>query len=319
MKSYKLSDFRFWKNYTVHMRPYLLFVSGIAGLMGTTLTSNSQWDWTTFAISFIPFFLGYGFGQALTDAFQTDTDKISSPYRPLSQGIITPKQVILTSIVGLTLIAAILVYLSFDNIIFSLMSVFGLATYSIVKRYWPFGPFHNSWIVMLLPIMGYLNMGGEVTDLAANTSLWYAFLISFFSYYNFVVIGYLKDIEADRETNYNTFPVVFGWNATLWIGNINILIYLILAAMIVGNLFSIAGLVIIITSIVAIYGQYKGFISKNHNPEEARIPIENTVRAFLLIHSVIMIHMNPGLVYFCGIFYLLFEAVLFYRPERTQI
>jgi len=35
----------------------------------------------------------------------------------------------------------------------------------------------------------------------------------FFGYANFVVMGYFKDISADRATGYRTFPVTFGWRA----------------------------------------------------------------------------------------------------------
>ena len=36
----------------------------------------------------LAFFVSYGFGQALTDCFQTDTDALSAPYRPLVRGLV---------------------------------------------------------------------------------------------------------------------------------------------------------------------------------------------------------------------------------------
>lgn len=29
-------------------------------------------------------------------------------------------------------------------------------------------------------------------------------------------MGYLKNISADKEANYNTFSVVWGWDLTVW-------------------------------------------------------------------------------------------------------
>jgi len=40
-------------------------------------------------LAFVPLFLSYGFGQALTDCFQIDTDAVSAPYRPLVRGIVS--------------------------------------------------------------------------------------------------------------------------------------------------------------------------------------------------------------------------------------
>src|SRR5829696_1653666 len=128
-----LSVFGFWKAYFVQMRPYLLYVSGIAGLSGIAMGTNagtSLWK----MLAFIPFFLGYGFGQALTDCFQTDTDKLSAPYRPLSRGIVSIKSILAISVLGLLFCAIILYWLHFISFVLSCLAVFGLATYSYIKR-----------------------------------------------------------------------------------------------------------------------------------------------------------------------------------------
>ena len=59
----------FWKNYAVHMRPYLLFVSGVAGAAGIAMGKGTNPAPVHAITGFILFFLGYGFGQALTDCF----------------------------------------------------------------------------------------------------------------------------------------------------------------------------------------------------------------------------------------------------------
>ena len=155
-KIYRFNTWLFWKYYVVHMRPYLLFVSGIAGAAGIAMGKTTPGISKRAIIAFIIFFLGYGFGQALTDCFQTDTDRLSAPYRPLSKGIILVPEVLTVSAMGL-LVSGILLWLLHPiSCLLSVLAVFGLATYSYIKKhFWAAGPFYNSWIVALLPLMGY--------------------------------------------------------------------------------------------------------------------------------------------------------------------
>ena len=61
-------DRRFWQDYAVTMRPYLLFISGISGIAGMSLVTGIPLA-SLIGLSVL-FFLTYGFGQALTDCFQ---------------------------------------------------------------------------------------------------------------------------------------------------------------------------------------------------------------------------------------------------------
>ena len=71
----------FWRHYWTTLRPYLFFVSGISGLVGMALFPDLSGP--RLALGFAALFISYGLGQAVTDVFQTDTDSISAPYRPL--------------------------------------------------------------------------------------------------------------------------------------------------------------------------------------------------------------------------------------------
>ncbi|MBI6546211.1 MAG: UbiA family prenyltransferase, partial [Cyanobacteria bacterium NC_groundwater_1444_Ag_S-0.65um_54_12] len=151
---YPLSSPRFWDAYWITLRPYLFFVSGTGGLVG--LAAAPDLSPGALGSAFLAFFASYGLGQALTDVSQIDTDSISSPYRPLVRGEITPRQVLLISLSGLLLCAVILAVLNPWTLIFSLAGVAGLASYTTFKRYWWGGPLWNSWIVALLPAIGLL-------------------------------------------------------------------------------------------------------------------------------------------------------------------
>lgn len=302
------------------MRPYLLFVSGVAGLSGMALAPVEEIPIWMFTMALIPFFLGYGFGQALTDCFQIDTDSISAPYRPLIKGEVSPRAIGISSTIGLILISLAILYLNLYNIIWCVLTIIGLATYTYFKKnFWFAGPFYNAWIVMLLPIIGYMAISGEGYFILKKVDLWLLCSLSFFSYANFVLIGYLKDISADRETNYKTFPVVFGWNKTVWIGNLFVIISMVFCYLLIGHDDVFAFILFLVASIIAISGQLTGHFTKKKVESNAAYPIISTVRAFILWHLAFVIHFRPEWLIFGILFYLVFELVLFCRPEKKQI
>jgi 4-hydroxybenzoate polyprenyltransferase len=315
---YPVHTGRFWQAYFVQMRPYLLFVSGAAGLAGIAAASADVSPTWLVWIGFLPLFLGYGFGQALTDCLQTDTDRISAPYRPLSQGFVSAKNVWAVSLTGLVLGVGILVFLNPWNLLPGALSILGLATYTFFKRrYWFAGPPWNGWIVALLPVMGYISM--------IRTGLWdhlegflFVMALSFFAYTNFVLMGYLKDISADRETGYSTFPVVFGWNATVWVGDILVMISAGLSAALT---FSGAWPKVLwgIATLIAVSGQLYAHITEDKTEANAALPIAATVRAFILWHLAVILNYREDWWLGLLLFYLLFEWALWKRPERGQI
>ena len=71
IQPYKLFSIGFLKGYLITMRPYLLFVSGITGIVGMSLGPDIIS--IKIILVFLASFLSYGFGQALTDCFQMDT------------------------------------------------------------------------------------------------------------------------------------------------------------------------------------------------------------------------------------------------------
>lgn len=297
------------------MRPYLFFISGFAGMSGMALTDASP-D-MSYWIALLPFFLSYGFGQALTDCFQVDTDKISAPYRPLSQGVIKRKDVLLVSVSGLVFCIAVLFWFNPYNLVLGALSFLGLATYSYVKRkYWPLGPPYNALIVSFLPIMGYLCFSGA-TIFNLPPEVFKASLVLFMSYMIFVLMGYLKDITADRVANYNTFSVVWGWDATVWVSD-----FMYLTTLLMLYLFGwVAGygwVLFFLASGIAFSSQISAHFQKVKTEEYSAFSIAGSVRFFILCCFVILYSFKPGLWPWLILGYLLFEYSLSRRPEKGQ-
>ncbi|MBI2930095.1 MAG: UbiA family prenyltransferase [Planctomycetes bacterium] len=308
-----MSSPRWWHAYWVTLRPYLFFVSGASGLVGLALTPSPSW------LAFTAFFFSYGLGQALTDCFQRDTDAISSPYRPLTRGLITPRQVLAVSLIGLGLCGAIVVALNPWNAPLSLLGVAGLATYTPFKRRWWGGPPWNSWIVALLPAMGFLCGVSDPRAALGNASLGAAMLSVFFTYAVFVILGYHKDINADRATGYDTIPVRFGWGSSVLASFLCALAGLAASGWALWRAqprvsawaLALIGAILLVAA--------HAVMMRTRDEKRAYPAIELVVRGYVLVHLGEAVAFRPILMWPAMGFYALFEMALALRPSRAQV
>ena len=317
---YPVFSINFFKALWIHMRPYLLFISGAAGMSGIALAYQGEMPVYRVILTFLALFFAYGFGQALTDCFQVDTDSISAPYRPLVKGEVSPLAVGLVSLAGLVLISLVLISMNSYNILWCLLSIIGLTTYTYFKRNFSFsGPFYNGWIVMLLPIMGFMSINGGDYNVLNNQRVITLCGLTLFSYANFVLMGYLKDISADRKTGYRTFTVVYGWNKTVWVGDLLVLVSIVLGLILVLGSNPVALIIFLAASILAVSGQLKAHFSSVKAESASSYPIISTVRSFILWHLAVIVQVHPNWWVYAIVFYLLFELVLYKRPAKEQI
>ncbi len=320
---YSPASFGFWRAYWVTMRPYLLFVSGAAGMVGFAAGPVS--GNVAALAAFLAFFLSYGFGQALTDCFQMDTDSISSPYRPLVRGLISRLQVLVVSLIGLLACCGVLFLLNPLTLAPGLLCVLGLATYTWFKRRWWAGPLYNGWIVALLPVIGTTAASGRGV-LPSYTPVTLAIVLSvFFSYANFVLMGYFKDISADRASGYNTFVVVYGWAKAAVASDV------LAAASILASGYALHGVLfstppagawlavpILLCAGVILAAAQVG-IHRVRDERAAHGPIASVVRAFVLLHCAEICVLRPAWVVAGAVFYVAFELTLRTRPEQSQV
>jgi 4-hydroxybenzoate polyprenyltransferase len=306
----------FWRSYAVTARPYLLFVSCAAGLSGLALASSLRWPALTAAAS--AFFLSYGFGQALTDTTQMDTDALSAPHRPLVQGLVSVRQVAAVSVLGLLLCAGVLAALSVWTLVLAGAGIAGLATYTWFKRRWWAGPLYNAWIVALLPIMGWLCGSPSWRDALASSALAATTVSVFFSYAVFVLLGYLKDIRADRATGYDTFAVRFGWRPTIASSAAFALIALVASAQLVSLASPPMALWMWLAGVLALVVAHV-LLMRTREEEAAHAGIAFSVRGFILLHLGEASAARPELSWPALALYALFEIALALRPERSQV
>ena len=319
----KLGSFDFLHYFWITMRPYLLFVSGITGIVG--LSFAPPLSLFNSAVLFLTFFLSYGFGQALTDCFQIDTDALSSPYRPLTQGAISRKNVLTVSLTGLLLIGIILTAYALINLFLATAAIGGLATYTYFKKRWWAGPFYNAWIVALLCLIAYVAGSGKLL-IPATTDFYLVLLAVFFGYANFVLSGYFKDITADAKTGYNTLPVVYGLKISRFVSDSFALLTIVLCGTLLylkyasnTPVFSspFALLIFISGSITSLAAQIR--LRQVRIESEAHRAISPVVHTYILLLASIAIAQKPAWSVFISLFYVGFIITMKFRPMKAQI
>jgi geranylgeranylglycerol-phosphate geranylgeranyltransferase len=322
-----LFSLTFWKAYWVTMRPYLLFISGSAGIAGF-VEGPERGIVVTLGV-FFAFFFSYGLGHGITDTFQMDTDSLSSPYRPLVRGIIRREHSLLVSLVLLVVCCAILFLLNPWILLLGLICVLGLVTYTYFKRRWWGGPFYNAWIVALLPIIGKLAATGSSASLPSifEKGILLPVVISvFFSYANFVLMGYFKDISADRSSGYNTFVVVFGWKKAAVGSDVFALLSVfatgwgISSILLTEEAFSMRWLSVgvLLCAVIILFLAQVG-IHRTRDENEAYRPIAYVVRGFILLRLAEICALRPSWIVLALLFYVAFEYMLKKRPEKKQV
>lgn len=318
---YDLWSLGFWRAYVVLMRPYLLFVSGVTGVAGLALVPEGPGLRLTVLV---PLFFGtYGFGQALTDCFQMDTDALSSPYRPLVRGTVRRRDVLGVSLAGLVASGVVLGLYDAATLPLAALCIAGLATYTPFKRRWWAGPFYNAWIVAGLFAIAYLAGGGTLEGLTRPAVLWTGGAV-FFGYANFVLVGYYKDVTADRATGYATLPVRFGLRRAALVSDAFALAnaLCVLASLLADPLpagvratgplgFAVAGIG------AAVLAQYR--LHRLTGEDTAHRAIAPVVHAYLLLLAAIAAACQPSWSVPLALGYGAFVLVLRRRPMQTQI
>lgn len=315
----------FARGYAVTMRPYLLFVSGVTGLLGMALGPAAP-VLTTLALA-LAFFASYGFGQALTDCFQTDTDALSAPYRPLVQGRLRRRDVLLVSLLGLAGCGLVLARHAPANVPLAGLAVAGLATYTPFKRRWWAGPFYNAWIVALLVLLGYAAVTGASRQPSApHPALPPALAVAFFGYANFVLTGYFKDRTADRATGYRTLPVVFGFGPSAVASDVLATLQLVACGLAARAALAdaspawhdIPGLALLGVGVAAaILGQVR--LHRVRHEDQAYHAIVPVVHTYVLLGAGLTALLVPAWGPALGLVYGAFVIALRRRPLRRQI
>jgi 4-hydroxybenzoate polyprenyltransferase len=306
---------RFWRGYVTTLRPYLMFGSGAAGLVGLALADMPAWR---LLLGGVVLFVVYGLGQALTDVFQTDTDRLSAPERPLVRGTIRRDAVLAASLGGLGACALIIAWLNPWTLIPSAAGIVLLATYTPMKRRWWAGPPWNAAVVALLPLLGRLCAGGTLVTVLAERPVRLAMGSAFGTYAVFVVLGYLKDVEADRATGYATIAVRFGRRAAVAAGALCASFGLACSWVLVAPGVPDASSLLWYAGAGAIVAAH-ALLWSNARDEEAWPGVVASVIGFVALHLGEVAMLRPAWLPATVALLVLAVTALWLRPNRRQI
>jgi len=130
----------------------------------------------------------------------------------------------------------------------------------------------------------------------------------------------LKDISADRETGYRTFPVVFGWLPTAIYSDLTAVAVAALTGTVIlmSGTLNFPGMTIFAVAIfVNLFAQVH--IHRTRDEGKSHKPIASVVRAFVLYCVAIIVTLKLNWLVFTGVYYTCFELTLKLRPEKTQV
>ena len=148
----------------------------------------------------------------------------------------------------------------------------------------------------------------------------------FFGYANFVLVGYFKDIEADRQTGYNTLPVVFGRRTSSVVSNVFGLLAIISAILVFTYSLSpeellhnkIFALLILAAGIIGMI-LCQIFVHFIKSDDESSKAINLSVHAYILLLAALVVLNKIEWLIPMIIFYILFNLTIAFRPSKNQI
>lgn len=150
-------------------------------------------------------------GNIINDLFDIEIDKINRPLRPLPSGKITSREayfLISVMILGSLIISFLVSYSAFIIVIVSHLLLFLYSKY--LKRIPLLGNITVAFLTSLVFIFG-----GVVVEnpAAAFIPAVFAFLINLIR----EVVKDMQDVEGDKKSSVNTFPIQFGFKKSKFI------------------------------------------------------------------------------------------------------
>ena len=176
---------------------------------------------------FIPM-LGWTAGLYLSDFLDRKLDAIEKPHRPIPSGRINPNEAL---IVGAVLAVSGLIlsfFLSIYNII--LVFVVAILVYSyakFTKSKGIFGNINRGAVTVAAYLFGVFSIGAPIESIPVY--IWFLAFVFLFHDTNSNLVGAIRDMEGDKEGGYNTIPVKYGLEFSIFVSLVLTFIWLPLA------------------------------------------------------------------------------------------
>lgn len=202
----------FIRYYLISMRLHFGFITGIGGYLGVSyyeyLFGPMEVSKKIFAL--LVLFLSYGINQIINDYTGLEEDRINAPNRPMVSGKLAAKPALYTSIILMSLVGVITLFIAPYALLPVLGGVLLNYLYEYAKSYSVIGNIFFGLSMMSCPVYGFL-IGGSIEwnkihwSAVIITLLLLSYTTGLMTYYT-----YFKDYLGDKKTGKKTYIVRHG-------------------------------------------------------------------------------------------------------------
>ncbi|MBL7131471.1 MAG: UbiA family prenyltransferase [Candidatus Omnitrophica bacterium] len=206
MKKYNIFSKEIIFAYIKSMRPYLFFLSGMAGLLGVVFCGQTASAGKLISILSVVF-LGWGVNQVVNDFLGLKEDRINAPNRPLVTGALPIKAAVLYSL-GLFVLGGFITYIlnAYALIFYFLVFLLNIA-YEYSKKIPLLGNIVFGFLLAPCVYYGAMCVNGKGLEVLLDKKLFLLAIavilinitVAFFTYY--------KDFKGDKITGKRTIIV----------------------------------------------------------------------------------------------------------------
>jgi 4-hydroxybenzoate polyprenyltransferase/geranylgeranylglycerol-phosphate geranylgeranyltransferase len=214
------------------MRPYTVIWCGLVSLIGSCIAfGDFPSVKTALLVFFIPM-MGWIAGLYLSDYLDKHLDLIEKPHRPIPSGRIKPKEALMVggffAVTGFSLSFL----LNFYNIILVFIVAILVFLYAkISKSQGILGNVNRGFIIVAAYIFGVFSIDSNPQSIPIY--VWLLSLVFFIHDTNSNLVGAIRDVKGDKKGGYETIPVKYGINNSIYISFVLTLVYVLLSAFLI--------------------------------------------------------------------------------------
>lgn len=192
--------------YVKSMRPYLFFVSGMAGLLGVVFSEAHASVGRILSILSVVF-LGWGVNQVINDLLGLEEDRINAPHRPLVTGVLPIKIAMLFSVLLFALGGFITYMLNAQALTLYFLVFILNIIYEYSKRIPLLGNIVFGLLLVPCVYFGAMCMNGKGLEILLDKKLLVLAISIALINITAVFFTYYKDFIGDRDTGKKTIIV----------------------------------------------------------------------------------------------------------------
>lgn len=206
MKKYKLFSKQIIFAYIKSMRPYLFFISGMAGLLGMVFSNATSSVGRTFSVLSI-LFVGWGVNQVINDLLGLKEDRINAPHRPLVTGELPIKAAVTFSLFFFVVGAIVTYFINPQALILYLLVFVLNIVYEYSKKVPLLGNIVFGFLLAPCVYYGAMCINSRGLEILLDKKLFLIAVAIILINFTVAFFTYFKDFQGDKITGKKTIIV----------------------------------------------------------------------------------------------------------------